>query len=93
MAKRDKQRTGIERTRKMTKWPLTTLALIEFIGTAANGQGTVRLAVGGDSRLWIEGSSNASSWTCTATTVDAAIDVDVGFREARIFRSICGAFK
>jgi polyisoprenoid-binding protein YceI len=69
----------------MTKCLLKTLALIGFFGTTAHGQGTVRLAVGGDSRLWIEGSSNVSGWTCMATAVDAAIDVDVGFREAADF--------
>lgn len=62
---------------------LATIALTALIGAGAQAQGTVRLAVGADSKLWIEGRSNLSAWTCQATTVDAAIDVDIAFREAR----------
>lgn len=62
---------------------LATLALTVLIGAGAHAQGTVRLGVGADSRLWIEGRSNLNGWTCRATTLDATIDVDVAFREAR----------
>jgi len=54
----------------MTKGTFTILALIGLVRPAAQAQGTARLPVGADSRLWIEGTSNLSSWTCRATTVD-----------------------
>src|SRR5204863_8971102 len=42
-------------------------------------------AVGADSRLWIDGTTNLRRWSCKAAVLDAAIDVDVGFREAADF--------
>ena len=64
----------------MTKYMLTTLALATCLAgaaaTAQDGTSVVRLAVREDSRLWIEGSSNLHGWSCKATTLDAAINVD-----------------
>src|SRR5439155_14045818 len=42
----------------------------------AGGQATTRVAVGADSKLWIEGTSNLHDWSCKATALDAAIEVD-----------------
>jgi polyisoprenoid-binding protein YceI len=35
-----------------------------------------RVSVGSESKLWIEGTSNLHGWSCKATTLDAAIDLD-----------------
>ena len=64
---------------------LTTLALLAMTAPVAGSQETVRLAVGPESRLWIEGTTNVSRFTCTATDVDAKIEVELGFREAADF--------
>ncbi|MEO8194092.1 MAG: YceI family protein [Gemmatimonadales bacterium] len=37
---------------------------------------SVRVPVRGDSRLWLEGSSNVRDWTCKATSMDATIEVE-----------------
>jgi len=63
-----------------TRTPIT-LALIAFVTTAARAQSTAELAVGSESRVWIEGSSNIHSWSCSATAVDATIAVEVAFKE------------
>jgi polyisoprenoid-binding protein YceI len=42
---------------------------------AAGAQGTVRLVVAPESKLWLEGGSNVHDWSCKAQTVDVAIDV------------------
>jgi polyisoprenoid-binding protein YceI len=34
------------------------------------------VAVGPESKLWIDGTSNLHEWSCKATTLDAAIDLD-----------------
>lgn len=64
----------------MTKYMLTTLALATCLvgarATAQNSTSAVKLAVREDSKLWIEGSSNLHGWSCKATTLDAAINVD-----------------
>jgi YceI-like domain len=46
--------------------------------TAATAQGgaTLRVPVRSDSRLWLEGSSNVRDWTCSATSMEALIDMD-----------------
>lgn len=63
-----------------TRTPIT-LALIAMIAAAARAQSTAELAVGSESRVWIEGSSNIHSWSCSATAVDATIAVEVAFKE------------
>jgi YceI-like domain len=67
----------------MTKRTLTGLAMLALAAAflpattfAQDGAPAVRLAVRNDSRLWIEGTSNLHSWSCKATTLDAAIEVD-----------------
>ena len=69
----------------MMRRTLTTLALLVVVGPIAGAQGSVRLAVGAESRLWIEGTTNFSTWSCRATTLDAQIEVQLGFREAADF--------
>jgi polyisoprenoid-binding protein YceI len=61
----------------------TSLALLTISSSLTHAQISARsfsamrhLAVRGDSRLWIEGSSNLRDWSCEATALDAAIDVD-----------------
>ena len=53
-----------------TRTPIT-VALIAIVAAAARAQSTAELAVGNESRVWIEGSSNIHSWSCSATAVDA----------------------
>jgi polyisoprenoid-binding protein YceI len=52
------------------------LALIVSSATVAGAQGTARVAVAPDSKLWIEGTSNLHGWSCKATTLEAAVDLD-----------------
>jgi len=59
---------------------LTSLALTAVFAIAGSTHAqSVRLAVGTDSKLWIEGGSNLDDWTCRASSIDAAIDVDEAF--------------
>jgi polyisoprenoid-binding protein YceI len=52
------------------------LALIVSSATVAGAQGTARVAVAPDSKLWIEGTSNLHGWSCKATTLEAAVELD-----------------
>ena len=64
----------------MMKKTLTSLALTALVAFAGSMKAqAVRLAVGPDSKLWIEGGSNLHDWSCKATAIDAAIDVDTSF--------------
>ena len=65
----------------MTKKFLTSLALTAALLTIAGSTQaqSVRLAVGPESKLWIEGGSNLHDWSCKASSIDAAIDVDEAF--------------
>ena len=54
---------------------IATAALLVFVAAAAGAQ-DIRVAVGSESKLWIEGTSNLHGWSCKATTLDAAIDLD-----------------
>src|SRR5206468_12605459 len=40
---------------------------------------SIHLAVGPESKLWVEGGSNLHDWSCKASSIDAAIDVDESF--------------
>jgi polyisoprenoid-binding protein YceI len=61
----------------MMKKMLTSLALTACVAVAGSIQAqSVRLAIGSESKLWIEGGSNLHDWTCKASSIDAAIDVD-----------------
>jgi polyisoprenoid-binding protein YceI len=53
-----------------------SLAMLALVGATAAAQSTARIAVSPESKLWIEGTSTIHDWTCKATTLDAAIDVD-----------------
>lgn len=59
---------------------LMSLALTALltVGGSAGGQST-RLTVGPESKLWVEGGSNLHDWSCKASSVDAAIEVDDAF--------------
>ena len=59
----------------------TALALIALTATTGTAQATAQFAVGTASRLWIEGTTNVTGFSCAATEVDATVDVDRGFGE------------
>ena len=65
----------------MTKKSLTSLALtVALLTIAGSTQAqSVRLDVGPDSKLWVEGGSNLHGWSCKASSMDAAIEVDEAF--------------
>lgn len=63
----------------MTRTNLASVALLTLIAssaTVAGAQGTARVAVAPESKLWIEGTSNLHGWSCKATTLDAAVELD-----------------
>jgi polyisoprenoid-binding protein YceI len=63
----------------MTK-PLTSLALTALLTVAGSLHAqSVRLAVDPESKLWIEGGSNLHDWSCKASSIEAAIEVDESF--------------
>jgi polyisoprenoid-binding protein YceI len=53
-----------------------SLAILAFAATTVGAQATARVPVAPESKLWIEGTSSLHDWTCKATTLDAAIEVD-----------------
>lgn len=57
------------------------LALIALSATASRAQSTAQFAVGTASRVWIEGTTNVTGFSCAATAVDATVDIDRGFGE------------
>jgi polyisoprenoid-binding protein YceI len=57
------------------KRTLMTAALLALVGGVARAQ-DARVPVSTDSKLWIDGTSNLHSWSCKATALDAAIDLD-----------------
>lgn len=63
-----------------TRTPLA-LALLAVLAMTARGQSVAELPVGDDSQVWIEGTTNVNSWSCSATAVDATIAVEVAFKE------------
>jgi hypothetical protein len=79
---------------------LAAAALLTLAGTTARSQeaptapGTVRLVVRPESKLWLEGTSNLHAWSCKATALDAAIDVDSSYTTTEVARGdIAGAAK
>ena len=61
----------------MTRAHITTIAIFALIGSSiAGAQETTRVAVGPESKLWIEGTSNLHGWKCSAEKLDAAIELD-----------------
>jgi len=63
-----------------TRTPIT-LALVALVTATAHAQSVAELAVGDESRVWIEGTTNLAGWSCSATAVDATIAVEVAFKE------------
>jgi len=64
----------------MMKKSLTSLALTALLTVAGSLHAqSVRLAVGPESKLWIEGGSNLHDLSCKASSIDAAIEVDESF--------------
>jgi polyisoprenoid-binding protein YceI len=60
----------------MTRTYIAAAALIGALGAIGAAQTTARVAVGPESKLWIEGTSNLHGWSCTAEKFDAAIELD-----------------
>ncbi|HEV8216134.1 MAG TPA: YceI family protein [Gemmatimonadaceae bacterium] len=60
----------------MKKTSFAGVVLITLAVAAAGAQETARVAVSPESKLWIEGTSNLHGWSCKATTLDAAIEID-----------------
>ena len=54
---------------------IAAVALLACVATVVRAQDT-RVPVGAESKLWIEGTSNLHGWSCKATTLEAAIDLD-----------------
>jgi len=62
------------------KKSLTSLALTALLTVAGSLHAqSVRLAVSPESKLWIEGGSNLHDWSCKASSIEAAIEVDESF--------------
>ena len=59
-----------------TQFASAMFALIASSATVAGAQGTARVAVAPESKLWIEGTSNLHGWSCKATALDAAVELD-----------------
>jgi polyisoprenoid-binding protein YceI len=57
------------------KKTLMAAALLTLVTAAGRAQDT-RVAVSPESKLWIDGTSNLHSWSCKATSLDAAVDLD-----------------
>ncbi len=60
----------------MSRTYTIALAALALLAAGAGAQGTVRVSVDPESRLWIEGTSNLHEWSCKATALDATIEVD-----------------
>lgn len=60
---------------------LWVVTLLGIFAAAAEAQPTKPIVVRVDSKLWIEGASNVSRWSCRAKTLDATLFVDSGFSE------------
>jgi len=62
---------------------IATAALMACMATVVSAQDT-RVSVGSESKLWIEGTSNLHGWSCKATTLDAAIDLDAALAQIAV---------
>ncbi len=60
----------------MTRTYIVAATLIGALAAISTAQTTARVAVGPDSKLWIEGTSNLHGWSCKAEKFDAAIELD-----------------
>jgi polyisoprenoid-binding protein YceI len=54
---------------------VATIALLTLTAGVARAQ-DMRVPVNPESKLWIDGTSNLHGWTCRATALDAAVDLD-----------------
>src|SRR5262245_1352904 len=61
---------------KMLRTHKISLAMLALVGASAAAQGAARVPVSPESKLWIEGTSTIHDWTCKATALDAAIELD-----------------
>ena len=69
----------------MTIRYLLGTALIAAAASVTQAQSTpdaVRLTASADSKLWIEGTSSLHGWSCKATSLDVAIDMDPSYASA-----------
>src|SRR3954471_9678926 len=55
---------------------LFAAAVLFAFATTAAAQETARVAVAPESKLWIEGTSNLHGWSCKATSLEAAVELD-----------------
>src|SRR5690349_17216897 len=63
----------------MIRPTLSTLALLaamSMTATAARAQGTARVPVAPESKIWIDGTSNLHDWSCKATSLEADVELD-----------------
>jgi polyisoprenoid-binding protein YceI len=60
----------------MRKTSFAGVALVTLAAAVGGAQESARVAVSPESKLWIEGTSNLHGWSCKATTLDAAIELD-----------------
>ena len=60
----------------MTRTHFASVALLALVATSAAAQETARVAVAPESKLWIDGTSNLHDWSCKATTLEAAVEID-----------------
>jgi polyisoprenoid-binding protein YceI len=68
----------LEGTMTTKRFAVALIAPIALAATTAAAQGTARVAVAPESKLWIEGTSNLHGWSCKAEKLEAAIDFDAG---------------
>ena len=60
----------------MTRAYIAAVTLMATLATTAAAQETARVAVGPESKLWIEGTSNLHGWSCKAEKLEAAVELD-----------------
>jgi polyisoprenoid-binding protein YceI len=60
----------------MRKISFAGVALVTLAAAVGGAQETARVVVSPESKLWIDGTSNLHGWSCKATTLDAAIELD-----------------
>jgi len=60
----------------MKRTSFAGVALITLAAAVAGGQETARIQVSPESKLWVDGTSNLHDWSCKATTLEAAVELD-----------------
>lgn len=56
--------------------PIAMLLTAALATASAQPRDTARIDVGAGSRVWIEGGSNVTDWSCRAATFDARVELD-----------------